>query len=101
VAQIHGTVARGIEVAIHPHESLSGIPAGGWRVQGVGKAAVQMPGKEEPFALGILVGKAAARGRHLDRVGAERVKSQINVETSAGMSPGAADWESAPHCEGV
>ena len=57
----------------------------------MGKAAVQMPRKEEPFALRILVGEAAAKTRHLDGVGAKVGKSQKNMRPSAGKGPGAAD----------
>jgi hypothetical protein len=48
-----------IQVAIHPREGFAIGDLAGWRKMGVGKAAVQMPSKEEPLIIGIDVGKAA------------------------------------------
>jgi hypothetical protein len=57
--KVQGAFLRGVEIAVHPDEGLAGGCLFERRISALGKAAVQMPRYEEPFAFGVLMGQAA------------------------------------------
>jgi hypothetical protein len=64
-------VSSRVEILIHPNECLSGVQFPSRRILRAWQAAAQMPSREEPLALGVLMRKAAAKGLHVKEV-AER-----------------------------
>jgi hypothetical protein len=55
-----------VQVAIDPDEGLAGGDFGRWWEAGVGEAAVEVPGEEQPFSLGIDMGEAAVGIGHIE-----------------------------------
>jgi hypothetical protein len=82
-SQMKRAGGRSIENAIHPSEGLAIGDFAGRRKMRAGKAAMQMPGEEQPMVIGIDVGKAAL-GRHAMGSGGIRIKISRSHECERG-----------------
>ena len=83
LSQELGVGPRVIEMAVNPSERFSRSGLGGWWEPPGGETSVQCPGDEQPAALGIGVGKAAA-GIHESLVALRAIKSQRSHECERG-----------------
>jgi hypothetical protein len=63
-AEVERAVCFCIQVFVHPGESLAGIRGVGWRIEGLGKAAIETPRGEEPFEIGFEMWEAAVGVGH-------------------------------------
>jgi hypothetical protein len=83
--------ARGrVEEAVHPDECLAAVHLVRWRVAAVWQASMKVPGHEQRYAVGVLVGETAAVITHDEVVPSPRRDSQVGSAPSAETSLGAA-----------
>ena len=98
LAQIYGPACGLVQVAVNPNERFTGRGfVGGWETA-VREAAMEVPGEEEPLALGVVMRQPAASDGHMLSVqpAAEKSHAEIRLnDARLGVETSLDNWRLA------